>query len=88
MPKLVVGPTHPPIQYVQGFLSWGMKQSGYDAEHSSPSSAEIKNESGYNFAPPYALMACVEKLCYTQWNVECETRVTNFPDLHFMTSGT
>ena len=38
--------------------------------------------------PPYALMAYVEKVCFTQYNVECETIVTNFPNLHFMSSGT
>jgi hypothetical protein len=37
-----LGPTHPPIQWVLGALSLGVKQQGLEAEHSPPSSAEVK----------------------------------------------
>ncbi|KDR14386.1 Vacuolar protein sorting-associated protein 4B [Zootermopsis nevadensis] len=34
----------PPIQWVPGSFPWGKAQLGCDADHSPPSSAEIKNE--------------------------------------------
>jgi hypothetical protein len=40
-PALV--PTQPPIQWVAGVLSLGVKRPGREANHSPPSSAEVKN---------------------------------------------
>jgi hypothetical protein len=40
---LALGPTQPPIQWVSGFLSQGVKSPGRVADHSSPSTAEVKN---------------------------------------------
>jgi hypothetical protein len=43
MPAL--GPTQPPVQWVPGVLSPGVKaRPGRDADHSPPSSAEVENE--------------------------------------------
>jgi hypothetical protein len=42
MPRLTLGPTHPPIQWVLGALSLGVKQQGREADHSPPSSAEVE----------------------------------------------
>jgi hypothetical protein len=40
-----LGPTHPPVQWVPGVLSPGVKaRPGRDADHSPPSSAEVENE--------------------------------------------
>jgi hypothetical protein len=40
-----LGPTQPPVKWVQGVLSPGVKaRPGLDADHSHPSSAEVKNE--------------------------------------------
>jgi hypothetical protein len=40
-----LGPTQPPIQWVSGVLSPGVKaRPGRDADHSPPSSAEVVNE--------------------------------------------
>jgi hypothetical protein len=40
-----LGPTQPPVQWVPGVLSPGVKaRPGRDAEHSPPSSAEVVNE--------------------------------------------
>jgi hypothetical protein len=39
-----LGPTQPPIQWVEGALSPGVKRPGRDADHSPPSSAEVKKE--------------------------------------------
>jgi hypothetical protein len=36
-------PTQPPIQRVPGALSPGVKREGREADHSAPSSAEVKN---------------------------------------------
>jgi hypothetical protein len=38
----VLGPTQPPIQWVSGALSLGVKRPGREADHSPPSSAEVK----------------------------------------------
>jgi hypothetical protein len=37
-----LGPTQPPIKWVPGALSLGVKRPGHEAEHSPPSSAEVK----------------------------------------------
>jgi hypothetical protein len=36
------GPTKPPIQWILGALSLGVKLPGREADHSPPSSAEVK----------------------------------------------
>jgi hypothetical protein len=38
----VLGPTQPPIQWVPGALSLGVKRPGREANHSPPSDAEVK----------------------------------------------
>jgi hypothetical protein len=40
--RTALGPTQPPIQWVPGALSLGVKRPGSEAEHSPPSSGEIK----------------------------------------------
>jgi hypothetical protein len=37
-----VGPTQPPIQWVPGALSLGVERPGREADHSPPSSADVK----------------------------------------------
>jgi hypothetical protein len=39
---MALGPTQPPIQWVAGALSLGLKWPGREADHSPPSSAEVK----------------------------------------------
>jgi hypothetical protein len=41
--RTALGPTQPPIQWVPGALSLGVKRPGREAHHSPPSSAEVKN---------------------------------------------
>jgi hypothetical protein len=54
--------TQPPIQWVPGALSLGVKRPGREADHSSPSSAEIKNAWSYISTPQYVFMAwCLVK---------------------------
>jgi hypothetical protein len=38
-----LGPTQPPSQWAQGAVSPGVKRQGRDADHSPPTSAEVKN---------------------------------------------
>jgi hypothetical protein len=38
----VLDPTHPPIQWVTGSLSLGVKWPGHEVNHSPPSNAEVK----------------------------------------------
>jgi hypothetical protein len=40
--RTVLVPTQPPIQWVLGTLSLGVKRPGREADHSPPSSAEVK----------------------------------------------
>jgi hypothetical protein len=51
------GPTQPPIHWVQGALSPGVKRQGYEADHSPPTSAEVKKTWIYTSTPLYAFMA-------------------------------
>jgi hypothetical protein len=52
-----LGPTQPPIQWVPGVLSPGVKRPGREANHSPPTSAEVKKMRIYTFSPPYAFVA-------------------------------
>jgi hypothetical protein len=49
-------PTQPPIQWVPGTLSPGVKRQGREADHSPPSSAEVKND-GATPPLPHVFMA-------------------------------
>jgi hypothetical protein len=40
--RLALGPTLPPIPWVPGFLSLGVKWPGHEDDHSPPSSAKVK----------------------------------------------
>jgi hypothetical protein len=54
--------TQPPIQWVQGTLFLGVKRPGREADHSSPSTAEVKNAWSYTSSPQYVFMAwCLVK---------------------------
>jgi hypothetical protein len=39
-----LGSTQPPVQWVPGALSPGIKQQGREADHSPPTSAEVKKD--------------------------------------------
>jgi hypothetical protein len=40
--RQALGPTQPPIQWIPGALSLGLKRRGCEADHSHPSSAEVE----------------------------------------------
>jgi hypothetical protein len=52
-----LGSTQPPIQWVPGALSLGIKRPGREADHSPPASAEVKKIWIYTSTPPYAFIA-------------------------------
>jgi hypothetical protein len=56
---MALGPTQPPIQWVPGALSLGVKRPGREADHSPPSSAEVKNAWSYTSTPPICLRGVV-----------------------------
>jgi hypothetical protein len=53
----LLGPTQPPIQWVLGALSPGVKQLGHEAGCSPPSGAEVKNGGAVPQHPSYVFMA-------------------------------
>jgi hypothetical protein len=62
IPRTALGPIQPPIQWAPGALSLGVKQLEYEADHSPPSSAEVKNEWSYTSTPQYVFTAwCLVK---------------------------
>jgi hypothetical protein len=54
-----LGPTQPPVQWVPGALSLGVKRPRREAEHSPPSSAEVKNAWSYTSTLPVRLHGVV-----------------------------
>jgi hypothetical protein len=60
--RTALGLTQPPIQWVPGALSLGVKRLGLEADHSPPSSVEVKNAWSYTSTPQYVFMAwCLVK---------------------------
>jgi hypothetical protein len=49
-----LGPTKIPIELVSGAVSSGLKRQGREADHSPPSSAEVKNDGAI---PPHPHMS-------------------------------
>jgi len=56
MSRLALGPTQPPILWVPWALTTGIKWPGLEADHSPPSSAEVKNAWNYTSTPPDIFM--------------------------------
>jgi hypothetical protein len=52
-----LGPTKPPVQRVPGAHSPRVKWPGCEADHSSPTSVEVKMPCIYMFTPPHIFMA-------------------------------
>jgi hypothetical protein len=60
--RTALGPTKPPIQWVPGALSLGVKQLRHEADHSPPSSAEVENVWSYTSTPQCVFIAwCLVK---------------------------
>jgi hypothetical protein len=69
-----LGPTQSPKERVPGAFSLGIKRPGREADHSPPSSAEVKNAWSYTPTLQYAFMAwCLIKkmnrdVFFSTWN--------------------
>jgi len=61
-PDRVSRPTQPPIPWVKGALSLGVKRLGREANRSLPSSAEVKNAWSYTSTLPVCLHGVVLSL--------------------------
>jgi hypothetical protein len=57
--RLSLGPTQPPVQWVTGTLPLEVKRPGREADHSPPSSAEVKNAWSYTSTPTICLHGVV-----------------------------
>jgi hypothetical protein len=57
--RTALGPTQPPIRWVPEALSLGVKRRVREADHSPPSSAEVKNAWSYSSTPPIRLRGMV-----------------------------
>jgi hypothetical protein len=53
--RTALEPTQPPIQWVPGDLSLGLKRPVRESDHSLPSSAEVKNAWSYTSTLPIRL---------------------------------
>jgi hypothetical protein len=53
----VRGPTQPPIQWVPGAISPGVKRLGRESDHTPPTTAEVMKTWIYTSTPQYAFMA-------------------------------
>jgi hypothetical protein len=62
-PVMVLGPIQPPIQWVPRAPSSGVERPGHEADHSLPTSAQVKNMWIYICIPPYVFMA----QCLISW---------------------
>jgi hypothetical protein len=58
MSRLTLGPIQPLIQWMLGALSLRIKQLGCDANHSPPSSVDVKYDGNYTSALSICLLAC------------------------------
>jgi len=54
-----LGLLHPPIHWVLGALSPGVKWPGREADHSPPCSAKVENSWSYTSTPPVRLHGVV-----------------------------
>jgi hypothetical protein len=80
-------PTQDPVQRVPGTLSLGIKWPGREADHSPPSSAEVKNAWRYTSIPQYAFMAwCSVKAqdlyFYLYVYISVISKVTTLPNIN------
>jgi len=55
----VLESTQPPLQWVSGVFTRGVKRAGRETDHSPPSSAEVKNAWSYISTPPIYLYGVV-----------------------------
>jgi hypothetical protein len=60
--RTALGPTRPPILWIPGALSLGVKRPERETDHSPPFSAEVKYAWSYASTPQYVFIAwCLDK---------------------------
>jgi hypothetical protein len=70
--RLALRPTQPPIQWVLGALSLGVKWHWCEADHSPPSSVKAKNAWRYTSTPQYTFMVwCLVKYRHFTFTFYC-----------------
>jgi hypothetical protein len=57
--RTALGPTQPPIQWVPGTLSLGVKRPRREADYSPPCSVDVENAWSYTSTPPIRLHGMV-----------------------------
>jgi hypothetical protein len=83
---MALGPTQPPIHWVPGAFSLGVKRPGREADHSPPSSTEVKIAWSYTSTPQYVFMAwCLVKYRdnFTFTFQEASSVLTSYPVRYF-----
>jgi hypothetical protein len=60
--RTALGPTQPPIQWERWVLSFAVKRPAREADHSPPSTTEVKNALSYTSTPPIRLNSVVISL--------------------------
>jgi hypothetical protein len=60
-PDQLWGPPSLLFNEYQGLFLWGVKQPGHEADHSTLSSAKVKNACSYTSTPPYIMVWCLVK---------------------------
>jgi hypothetical protein len=78
-----LGPTQRPIQWVPGVISLGVKRPGREADHSPPSSAEVKNSCNYTSTSQHAFMAWCSVKAQGQFYVYFKRKRSDSPKLFF-----
>jgi len=75
----------PPVQWILGALSLGVKWPGRKANHSTPSSAEVKNVCTYTFTPTYIFMVwCLIEDETSSWHGTQLSTETTLPLLYLV----
>jgi hypothetical protein len=81
------GPTQPPVQWVPG-LSWGQRQPGRDADHTPPSSAEVKKELSYTSTHPMGPSGHVTEFPFFTLYIWGSSSIRNLRTCHAVVKGT
>jgi hypothetical protein len=82
-----LGPTQPPIKWVPGALSLGVKRPGREADHSPPTSAEDKNAWSYTSTPPIRLRGVVFSQAQGQLYQKTSLSRIRYPGLYRLNLG-
>jgi hypothetical protein len=86
--RLGLRPTQPPFHWVSVAVSLGVKWPGREADHTPPSSAEVKNAWRYTYTPQYIFMAWCLVKHMDNFTVFLRLIETSYPSVSFSISIT